>query len=86
MLVRKRKKYRQFIRYIRDGYFKTFYKSANDIGVNKETISRWFDTTNVQKALDEDTDRFISTIAIPRLSWRDHAKKIDILLVSCKNK
>lgn len=78
--LRKRKKYKEFIRLIKNGELEYFYKVAKRIGVNRETISRWFYTKSAQKALDQSTEEFVNKLPKQRFTWRDHAKSLDITL------
>jgi len=80
LTLRKKRKYKEFIHLIRNGELTYFYKMAKKIKVNRETISRWFYTKLAQKALDQNTYKFVTRLPKQRLTWRDYAKNIDRVL------
>lgn len=77
---RKRKKYKEFIRLIRSGEYGAFYEIAKKIGINRETVARWYYTKPAQKAADLAAEESVSRIKLPTPSWRDHARMLDRLI------
>lgn len=78
--VRKRKKYKAFIRLIRSGEYGAFYKIAKKIGINRETVARWYYTKPAQRAADLAAEESVSKMKLPIPTWRNHARMLDHII------
>lgn len=76
--LRKRKKYKEFIRLIRGGEYGYFIESAKQLGLNRETISRWYYTKPAQRAADLAAEEAVIEIPKQKITWRQMDKMLDI--------
>ena len=76
--LRKRKKYKEFIRLIRSGEYGYFIESARLLGLNRETISRWYYTRPAQRAADQAAAEAVMDIPKQKLTWRQMDRMLNM--------
>ena len=84
LLIRNKRAYNSFKSMVKRGKFTNAVISSKLLGVTRQTIVSWLNTKPIIEAMNEDVNKYISTIASSK-DWKAQAYLLDKVIDNDKN-